>query len=150
MGGEIPVTGATVVALAASGIIAIAFRSWILKGRASAHGCQCTEHPEIPQTLAVGELQEEGLLPANLIVRTNRSLNNMFERDHRRVKQRVKSLLGFKRFEPATLTVPGIELVHQIKTQQFALSAVCAPHVRTPQVWEAALAARAAHRVDAP
>ena len=51
MGGEISVTGATVVALAASGIIAISFRSEMLTGRASAHGGQCTEHLGISQTL---------------------------------------------------------------------------------------------------
>ena len=40
MGGEIAVIGAAVGALAANGIIAIAFRSEVLTRRASAHGCQ--------------------------------------------------------------------------------------------------------------
>ena len=31
---------------------------------------------------AVAELQEEGLLPATLLVRTNRYLNNVIEQDH--------------------------------------------------------------------
>jgi transposase-like protein len=90
---------------------------------------------------AVAELQEESILPANLIVRTNRYLNNMIEQDHRRVKQRVKPMLGFKRFGRATITISGIELVQQIKKKQFDLSAICAPQARTPQVWEAVLAA---------
>jgi len=90
---------------------------------------------------AVAELQKEGILPANLIVRTNRFLNNVIEQDHRRVKQRVRPMLGFKRFAHAAITISGIELVHQIKKQQFDLSAICAPHSRTPQVWEAVLAA---------
>jgi NAD+ diphosphatase len=45
MGGEIPMTGAAVVALATNGIIAIAFRSWVLTGRASAHGGQVYRAP---------------------------------------------------------------------------------------------------------
>jgi transposase-like protein len=44
--------------------------------------------------VAVGEPQEEGILPANLLVRTNRYLNNMIEQDHRPVKQRVRPMLG--------------------------------------------------------
>ena len=46
-------------------------------------------------------------------------------------------MLGFKRFDHTTMTIPGIELVHQIKKQQFDLSAICAPHARAPHVWEA-------------
>src|SRR5258705_5185726 len=38
---------------------------------------------------AVGELQKEGVLPADLVVRTSKYLNNLIEQDHRRVKQRV-------------------------------------------------------------
>ncbi len=50
-------------------------------------------------------------------------------------------MLGFKRFAHAAITITGIELVHQIKKQQFDLSALCVPHARAPQVWEAVLAA---------
>src|SRR4030095_9003134 len=48
--------------------------------------------------LAAAELQEEETLPVDLIVRTNRYLNNRIEQDHRPVKQRVRPMLGFKRF----------------------------------------------------
>jgi transposase-like protein len=91
--------------------------------------------------VAVGELQAEGILPATLLVRTKRYLNNLIEQDHRRVKQRVRPMLGFKRFEHAALTISGIELVHQIKKGQFDISAFCPPHTRTPQMWESVLAA---------
>jgi transposase-like protein len=50
-------------------------------------------------------------------------------------------MLGFKRFDHAATTISGIELVHQIKKNQFDLSALCLPPVHTPQVWEAVLAA---------
>jgi transposase-like protein len=62
--------------------------------------------------VAVGALQEEGILPAQLLVRRNRSLNNLIEQDHRRVQQRVRPMLGFQRFAHATITIAGIELVH--------------------------------------
>ena len=41
----------------------------------------------------------------------------------------------------ASYPLAGIELVHQIKKQQFDLLDLCPPHARTPQVWEAVLAA---------
>ena len=90
---------------------------------------------------AVAELQNTRILPHNLIVRTNRSLNNLIEQDHRRVKQRVRPMLGFKRFDHAAVTIAGIELIHQVNKGQFALSSLCPPITRTPQLWEAVLAA---------
>ncbi len=90
---------------------------------------------------AIGELQREGILPAALTVRTSKYLNNLVEQDHRRVKQRVRPMLGFKDFAHASITLTGIELVHQIKKQQFDVSPLCPAHTRMPQVWEAVLAA---------
>jgi transposase-like protein len=90
---------------------------------------------------AVAALQEKEVLPTDLTVRTNKYLNNVIEQDHRRVKQRVRPMLGFKRFAHATITITGIELIHQIKKNQFDVSAICSPQTRTPQVWEAILAA---------
>ena len=43
------------------------------------------------------------------------------EQDHRRVKQRIRPMLGFNRFETATVTIRGIELAEKIKKQQFNL-----------------------------
>ena len=112
---------------------------------------QAIEKRGVPQKLtldgyaashvAVGELQAEGILPATLLVRTNRYLNNMIEQDHRRVKQRVRPMLGFKRFAHAAVTISGIEVVHQSKKSQFDISAFCSPQARTPQAWESLLAA---------
>ena len=91
--------------------------------------------------VAVDGLQAEGISLAKLLVRTNRYLNNLIEQDHRRVKQRVRPVLGFKRFTHAAITLSGIELVHQIKKDQFDISGLCSPQFRTPQMWEAVLAA---------
>jgi len=74
-------------------------------------------------------------------MRTNRYLNNVIEQDHRRVKQRGRAMLGFKRFDHATLTVSGIELVRQIEKGRFGIAACCPPQTRTPQIWESVLAA---------
>ena len=79
-------------------------------------------------------LQEEGVLPTDLTVRTNKYLNNVIEQGHRRVKQRVRPMLGFKRFDHAAIAITGIELVHQIQKNQFDLSALCAPYTCTPQL----------------
>ena len=50
-------------------------------------------------------------------------------------------MLGFKRFAHAAITISGIEFVHQIKKGQFDVFAFCSSGARTPQVWEAVLAA---------
>jgi len=71
----------------------------------------------------------------------SRYVNNLTEQDHRRVKQRGGPMLGFKRFDHAAGTVAGIELIHQIRKEQFDVSALCSSATRTLQVWEAALAA---------
>jgi transposase-like protein len=90
---------------------------------------------------AVAELQKEDILPANLIVRTNRYLNNVIEQDHRRVKQRVRSMLGVKHFAHAAITISGIELVHHIKKGRFDISGLCAHQARPPQDWDSVLTA---------
>ena len=83
---------------------------------------------------AVAELQTESSPPTDLVVRRNRSLNNVIEQDHRRVKQRVRPMLGFKRFDYAAVTLAGIELIHQIKKGQFDISVLCSSTTRNPQV----------------
>ena len=65
---------------------------------------------------------------------------NVIEQDHRRVKQRVRRMLGCKRFDHAALTVSGIQFAHQIKKDQFDISTFCPPHTRTPSMWESVLA----------
>ena len=63
------------------------------------------------------------------------------EQDHRRVKQCVRPMLGFKGLAHAIVTLTGIELVQQIKKGQFDVSVSCSPQTHTPQVGEAVLAA---------
>ena len=35
--------------------------------------------------------------------------NNVVKQDHRRIKQRIRPMLGFKRFDTAAVTMNGIE-----------------------------------------
>jgi transposase-like protein len=90
---------------------------------------------------AVDELKESAILPINVCVRTSKYLNNMIEQDHRRVKQRVYPMLGFKRFGNASVTISGIELAHKIKKVQFDTTSLALSKERAPQIWEAVLAA---------
>ena len=90
---------------------------------------------------AVNELRESVILPINVLVGTSKYLNNLIEQDHRRVKQRVYPMLGFKRFGNATITISGIELAHKIKKGQFDLSGLGVAEGGVPQIWKAVLAA---------
>jgi transposase-like protein len=69
-------------------------------------------------------------------------LNNIIEQDHRRVKQRIYPMLGFKRFRSAAIAITGIELAQMIRKGQFDTSGVIVRGgARVPHVWEAVLAA---------
>jgi transposase-like protein len=59
---------------------------------------------------AITELQSAGTLARRVEIRSSKYLNNVVEHDHRRLKQRVRAMLGFKRFETAAITISGIEL----------------------------------------
>jgi hypothetical protein len=68
---------------------------------------------------AVREMKEAGELPQRVRVRSSQYLNNLIEQDHRRVKQRIRPMLRFKRFDHAAVTISGIELAEKIKKGQF-------------------------------
>jgi transposase-like protein len=89
---------------------------------------------------AVQELKGSQILPTKVCVRTSKYLNNLIEQDHRRVKQRVYPMLGFKRFDNASITISGIELAHKIKKGQFDISILGVDEVGVPEVWEAVMA----------
>src|SRR5215471_7479872 len=64
---------------------------------------------------AVREMKEIGELSRRVKVRSSQYLNNLVEQDHRRIKQRLRPMLGFKRFDHAAVTISGIELAEKIK-----------------------------------
>ena len=89
---------------------------------------------------AVRELKSEGSLPRRVRLRSNKYLNNVEEQDHRRVKQRTGPMLGFKRFDTATITISGIELAEKIKKAQFKTGKLAGRSATTPAIWAAILA----------
>ncbi|RKR31580.1 transposase-like protein [Paraburkholderia sp. BL17N1] len=56
---------------------------------------------------AVGKMKADGLLPEDTAIRSSKYLNNLIEQDHRNVKSRTKTMLGFKRFGNAAITLAG-------------------------------------------
>jgi transposase-like protein len=51
-------------------------------------------------------------------IRKSRYLNNRIEQDHRRIKGRIRSMLGFKSMATAEIILPGIEMVHMMRKRQ--------------------------------
>ena len=90
---------------------------------------------------AVREVKETGELPRRVKVRSSQYLNNLVEQDHRRVKQRIRPMLGFKRFENAAVTISGIELAEQIKKGQFKTGKFGNRKSTMSELWNAALVA---------
>jgi transposase-like protein len=99
-----------------------------LDGYAASHG-------------AVDNLKAAGTLPRRVRVRSCKYLNNVVEQDHRRIKRRVRPMLGFKRFDTASVTIRGIELAEKIKKQQFNLRPLTGKANTAPEMWAVVLAA---------
>src|SRR4029079_19335212 len=51
-------------------------------------------------------------------IRQSRYLNNCIEQDHRRIKRRVRPMLGFKSMDSARAILSGIEMIHMIRKGQ--------------------------------
>ena len=58
---------------------------------------------------AVADLKKTGELSQRVRVRSNKYLNNVIEQDHRRVKQRLRPMLGWQSFRTAAVVIGGIE-----------------------------------------
>ena len=90
---------------------------------------------------AVREMKEVGELPHRVRVRSSQYLNNLIEQDHRRVKQRIRPMLGFRRFENAAVTISGLELAEKIKKGQYKTGKLGGRKATMSELWNAALAA---------
>lgn len=51
-------------------------------------------------------------------IRQSRYLNNRIEQDHRRIKRRIRSMLGFKSTTCAATLLSGIEMIHMMRKRQ--------------------------------
>ena len=61
------------------------------------------------------------------------------DQDHRGVKARTGSMLSFKVFDNAAITIAGVELQHRIRKGQFALSPLRVQGRTAPEIWNAVL-----------
>ena len=60
-------------------------------------------------------------------IRQSQYLNNRIEQDHRTVKRRVRSMLGFTPADSARVILGGIELIHMMRKQQAKYA--CSQHL---------------------
>ncbi|MCW2256082.1 transposase-like protein [Providencia alcalifaciens] len=65
-------------------------------------------------TLNIGKIPEEAIE-----IRQNKYLNNLIEQDHRNIKQRIRSMLGFKSFRRAQTLLAGIEIIAMLRKGQY-------------------------------
>jgi putative transposase len=65
----------------------------------------------------------------------------LIEQDHRRIKQRLRPMLGLKSFETADIVISGIELAEKIKKGQFKMGQLGGRRATLPEIWRAALSA---------
>ncbi|MEI4623948.1 IS6 family transposase [Bacillus cereus] len=77
------------------------------------------KNPAYP--VAIQALKKEKHMPEGIKIRQVRYLNNIVEQDHRFIKKRVRSMLGFKSFKTAISILSGVEAMHMIKKGQIDL-----------------------------
>ncbi len=77
------------------------------------------KNPAYP--LAIEQLKKEKMMPEGVKIRRIWYLNNIVEQDHRFIKKRVSSMLGFKSYETANSILSGIEAMHMMKKEQVNL-----------------------------
>jgi transposase-like protein len=90
---------------------------------------------------AVADLKDAGELPKRVVLRSSKYLNNLIEQDHRRIKQRLRPMLGLKSFRTARVVIGGIELAERIKKGQFKIGKLGGSKATMPEIWQGALAA---------
>jgi transposase-like protein len=91
---------------------------------------------------AVRKLRAEDRRLRVVTVRSCQYLKNIFEQNDRGVKRRLLPMLGLKNFGHAAITIAGVELLHRIRKDQFALSRLRVAGTAAPAIiWNALLAA---------
>ena len=68
-------------------------------------------------TAAIESLKADARV--DILMRQNKFLNNIVERNHRAVKRITQPKLGFKSFWSAQIVIAGIETMHMIKKEQM-------------------------------
>nr|WP_307189074.1 DDE-type integrase/transposase/recombinase [Massilia putida] len=89
---------------------------------------------------AVRELQQQRRLTALTNLRSSKYLDNLIAQDHRNIKSRLGAMLGLNSFACANVTIPGVELMHRIRTGQFDLRSLGTQEQTPSEIWAAVLA----------
>jgi IS6 family transposase len=86
-------------------------------------------HTTLPRVITVDQnaayppafdaLQRDSTLSETCLLRQCKYLNNVIEQDHRFVKRRVNSGLGFGAFHTAQRTIQGYEAIHMLRKGQI-------------------------------
>ena len=71
-------------------------------------------------------------------IRQSRYLNNCIEQDHRRIKRRVRPMLGSKSMDSARAILSGIEMIHMIRKGQAKCAGNPRPSLAEQFEWLAA------------
>ncbi|MEI5682778.1 MULTISPECIES: IS6 family transposase [unclassified Mesorhizobium] len=78
-----------------------------------------TNHEAIVSCDTTNRLQDRARSRLKPIrIRKSKYLNNRIEQDHRRIKRRVRPMLGFKSQASAAIILSGIEMVHMMRKRQ--------------------------------
>jgi transposase, IS6 family len=64
---------------------------------------------------AIRRLQDEGLLPNDVVHRTSKYLNNILEADHGALKRVIRPTRGFQTMKTAAATLKGFEVMRMIR-----------------------------------
>ena len=73
---------------------------------------------------AIDEINRSQDVP--ITVRQVKYLNNIVEQDHRAIKRVTRPMLNFKSFRSASNVFAGVELMHMIRKDQFAIDGATA------------------------
>ncbi|MBU4642336.1 IS6 family transposase [Bacillus toyonensis] len=101
-----------------------AAKRFFKKALAASHICKprvITVDKNLAYPVAIQGLKEEKRMPEGIQIRQVKYLNNIVEQDHRFIKKRVRSMLGFKSYETATSILGGVEAMHMMKKRQLNL-----------------------------
>jgi len=93
-----------------------------------------------PSHSGLRRLRREDYRWKYVLVRKSRYLNNLVEQDHRAIKGRCQSMLGFKSYRTAAVTLAGLELVHRFRKRQFKFGPGWWSRWSLKKQWDRALA----------
>lgn len=78
-----------------------------------------TNHEAIASCDAENRLRDRSRRSLKPIrIRKSQYLNNPIEQDHRRIKRRIRPMLGFKSMASAEIILSGIETIHMMRKRQ--------------------------------